>query len=86
MVDQYSVMLGYKGTLSSSNAMQPDEETYKWAGEGNLSSDAYQVQFSYMPWLNTQVSLQYTAYAKLNDTTKNAEDNNQLMLGGWVVF
>jgi len=77
--------VGYRGTLSSSHAFAPDDD-YRWSEVGDLDSDSLQLQLNYMPWLNARFALQYTAYSKLNGSTDNASDNNQLMLGGWVVY
>lgn len=81
----WGITAGYRGTLSSSHALAPDEQ-YQWSDAGKLDSDSYQLQLDYMPWENTRFAMQYTAYTKLNGTSDNASDNNETMLGGWLVF
>ena len=46
-----------------------------------------------MPWYNTRFIAQYTAYNKFNGGKsnydgygRNASDNDQLLLGVWVLF
>ncbi len=50
-------------------------------------------QVTYLPWLNTQFSVQYVAYNKFNGASsnydgsgRNASDNNTLYVLGWVLF
>ncbi len=57
------------------------------------NSSAVTAQVSYLPWLNTQFSVQYVAYTKFNGSSsnydgsgRNASDNNTLYVVGWVVF
>jgi len=78
----WGITAGYHGASSSANAISGTDNT----NTGEWDSDAYQMQFDYTPWLNTRFALQYTNYAKLNGTTRNASDNNQWMLGGWFLF
>lgn len=56
-------------------------------------SRGYVAELNYLPWLNTKLQLQYTAYEKFNGLKqnydgagRNASDNNTLYLLGWVLF
>ena len=57
------------------------------------NSDGLMAQVDYLPWQNTKISLQYTAYGKFNGassnydgTNRNAADNNTLYLQLWFLF
>ena len=60
---------------------------------GSPNSSGETLQFTYLPWLNTQFALQYVVYNKFNGSStnydgegRNAADNNTLYVIGWVVF
>ncbi|WP_455379728.1 hypothetical protein [Acidihalobacter prosperus] len=53
---------------------------------GNKGASAYITQLDYMPWYNTQFSLQYMAFNKVNGSTQGASLNNYLMLGMWYAY
>ena len=51
------------------------------------------LELQYLPWLNTKIALQYTAYLKFNGNSKdydgsgrNASNNNTLFLSLWTSF
>jgi len=57
------------------------------------NSSAFRAQVDYLPWENTKISLQYTAYGKFNGSSTNydgtgrsAADNNTLYLQLWFLF
>lgn len=81
----WGITVGYHGARSSDNPTVRGETTWEPSG-GKLDTDAYQMQLDYTPWLNTRFALQYTDYAKLNGTTTDASNNNQLMVGAWLLF
>lgn len=63
------------------------------SANGKPDSDGWIGQVSYLPWQNTKLSLQYTAYNKFNGASSNydgagrsASDNNTLYLEGWFVW
>jgi hypothetical protein len=50
-------------------------------------------ELDYLPWLNTKLGVQYTAYTKFNgrshnydDFTRNASDNNTVFVFTWIAF
>lgn len=61
--------------------------------KGSPNSSGIIAQVTYLPWLNTQFSLQYVFYNKFNGASsnydghgRNASDNNTLYVNGWVLF
>lgn len=78
----WGVTAGYRDAMSSDNAINGADAT----ATGKLDTTSYQLQADYSPWLNARFALQYTGYTKLNGTTDNASDNNQMMLGAWFLF
>lgn len=77
----------------TSNAVMygPDAVTGSANGSPNSSGLIAAIHFS--PWLNTRLTVQYTAYSKFNGGTtnydgsgRNASDNNRLYLVTWLLF
>jgi hypothetical protein len=57
------------------------------------NSNGLLAELDYLPWENTKISLQYTAYGKFNGSSanydgsgRNASYNNTLYLQFWVLF
>ncbi len=57
------------------------------------NSNGFMAQVDFLPWENTKISVQYTAYGKFNGssenydgTNRNASNNNTLYLQFWVLF
>jgi hypothetical protein len=60
---------------------------------GSPDTRGYILQASYLPWQNTQFSLQYTGYSEFNGSSSNydgsgrdASDNDALFLHAWLVW
>jgi hypothetical protein len=60
---------------------------------GSPDSRGYMLQATYLPWQNTQFTLQYVGYTKFNGGSNNydgfgrdASDNNTIYLAGWLVW
>jgi hypothetical protein len=60
---------------------------------GSPDSRGLKIEFDYVPWLNTKIGLQYTAYLEFNGASKNydgfgrsASDNNTLYAFLWTAF
>ncbi len=68
---KYGGGLGYFSTTDSTSTVSQNG----WTGE-----------LDWIPYQNTKLALQYTAYNKLNGTTTGASDNNVLYLLGWINF
>ncbi|HUY02827.1 MAG TPA: hypothetical protein VMV33_06040 [Rhodocyclaceae bacterium] len=78
---QYGAGLGYFSTTGSSD-ISATTDTTGWTAE-----------LDWIPYQNTKLALQYTAYNKFNGasdnydgTGRNASDNNTLYLLGWINF
>jgi hypothetical protein len=60
---------------------------------GSPNTRGATVELDYLPWLNTKLGVQYTAFAKFNGastnydgTGRNASDNNTLFVFIWTAF
>ena len=60
---------------------------------GSPNTSGWMAEFNYVPWLNTKLSLQYTAYNKFNGGTsnydgfgRNASDNNTAYALVWIAY
>jgi hypothetical protein len=63
------------------------------SANGSPDSRGYIMQATYLPWQNTQFTLQYVGYNKFNGSSNNydgsgrdASDNNTIYLAGWFVW
>lgn len=63
------------------------------SANGSPDTTGWMAEFNYVPWLNTKVSLQYTAFNKFNGGTsdydgfgRNASDNNSIYALAWFAF
>jgi len=63
------------------------------SADGKPDSQGLIAEADYLPWLNTKVGVQYTAYKKFNGAStnydgfgRNASDNNTLFVFVWVAF
>jgi hypothetical protein len=63
------------------------------SANGSPDSNGWVLQATYLPWQNTQFTLQYIGYNKFNGSDNNydgsgrdASDNNTLYLAGWLVW
>ena len=61
--------------------------------KGKPDNQGAVVELDYLPWLNTKLGVQYTAYSKFNGATSNydgfgrhASDNNTLFVFIWTAF
>lgn len=81
----WGITLGYHGARSSDTPVFRGDTEWE-TSLNDLGTDAYQAQLDYTPWLNTRFAIQYTAYTRLNGTTSDASNSNQLMLGAWLLF
>jgi len=71
---KYGAGLGYFSTTGSSDISATTDQK-GWTGE-----------LDWIPYQNTKLALQYTAYNKLNGTSTSASDSNVLYLLGWINF
>jgi hypothetical protein len=88
----YNLPAGYAFSLGYFNTSGDNDMLYGTIN-GSPDSNGFLAQVSYLPWLNTQFTLQYVAYNQFdggsnnyNGAGRNASDNNTIYLVGWVVF
>ncbi len=89
----FAVALGYFTTTGTSDAVLYAPGAVTGSANGSPNSSGLTAQLSYIPWLNTQITLQYVAYSKFNGGStnydgsgRNASDNNTLYLLTWFAF
>ncbi|MHB1566475.1 MAG: hypothetical protein ACYCXG_07125 [Acidiferrobacter sp.] len=63
----------------------PDAAWYR-AGNGSPGSSGVIARATYLPWENTQFTLQYTAYNRFGGETTNASKSNSLYLLAWFLW
>ena len=85
--------LGYFATSGDKDALIYSRDPVDGYSTSSPNSNGLIAQVTYLPWLNTQFSVQYVAYSKFNGASsnydgygRNASDNNTLYVLGWVVF
>ena len=85
--------LGYFNTTGSSDNGLYAPEAVNGSNAGIPDSRGIRTQIDFLPWENTQLSLQYFAYNKFNGASSNydgfgrsASDNNMLYLQFWFAF
>ncbi len=85
--------LGYFTTSGDSDPILYSPSAVTGYNSNQPNSSGLTAQVTYLPWLNTQFSVQYVAYNKFNGSSsnydgsgRNASDNNTLYVVGWVVF
>lgn len=85
--------LGYINTTGSADNILYAPADMEGSRAGVPNSSGILAQFDYLPWKNTKISLQYTAYGKFNGAKtnydgsgRNASDNNSIYLQLWFLF
>jgi len=83
---------GFSTTGDKDTLLYPPDALYGSAN-GSPDSRGWLLQATYLPWQNTQFTLQYVGYSKFNGRDNNydgsgrdASDNNTLYLAGWFVW
>lgn len=89
----YAFTLGFFSIAGDANPAMYSPAPITGSENGKPNSNGIIAQISYLPWLNTQFTLQYVAYNKFNGASsnydgsnRNASGNNTLYVVGWVVF
>jgi len=89
----FNFTAGYFTTSGSSDNILYTAAETSGSNAGVPDSNGIRTQFDYLPWGNTQLSLQYFAYNKFNGASSNydgfgrkASDNNMLYLQFWFAF
>jgi hypothetical protein len=85
--------IGYFATSGDADKLLYQPAPVDGSRTGNPDSSGAIIGVEFMPWLNTRVGLQYTAYNKFNGASSNydgsgrdASDNNTLYLYSWLMF
>ncbi len=88
-----ALSLGYFSTSGDSDPIVYAPAAVTGYNSNTPNSSGVTAQVTYLPWLNTQFSVQYVLYNKFNGGStnydgagRNASDNNTLYVVGWVVF
>jgi hypothetical protein len=90
---RYGGSLAHFATSGSTDVLLYAADAVVGSVNGSPNTSGWMAEFNYMPWLNTKVSLQYTAYDKFNGSSSNydgagrsASANNVLYLLLWFNF
>jgi hypothetical protein len=90
---RYGGSLAHFATSGSTDVLLYPASAVVGSANGSPNTNGWMAEFNYMPWLNTKVSLQYTAYDKFNGSSSNydgagrsASANNTLYLLLWFNF
>jgi len=85
--------LGYLSTSGDADTGLYASNPFDGSANGSPDSNSYVAQATFLPWQNTQFTLQYTDYTKFNGGSNNydgagrkASDNNTLYLQAWLVW
>ena len=85
--------LGYISTTGDTDALRYPADTNTGSASGSPDTKYWIAQYSYLPWENVQLGLQYSWYSKFNGASnnydgngRNASDNNTLYGYGWFVW
>lgn len=91
---KYGAALGYFSTTGSEDAvLYAQGAAVTGFANGKPDSQGWTGELNWVPYENTKLTLQYTAYSKFNGggtnydgLGRNASDNNTLYLLGWINF
>lgn len=85
--------LGYFATNGDNDAILYSAAAISGYNNSSPNSSGLLAQVTYLPWINTQFSVQYVAYNKFNGASsnydgsgRNASDNNTFYVAGWLLF
>lgn len=82
----YQFGLHYQTGLQFFNTSGTSDALYYATTNGSPDSTGWIGRVTYLPWENTQFTLQYTAYTKLNGTSSGASRSNSLYLLAWFLW
>ena len=89
----YGGALGVFSTSGSSDSTLYQAAPVFGFESNSPNSNGWTGEFSYIPWQNVKILVQYTRYHKFNGasmnydgTGRNAKDNNTIYLLGWLAF
>jgi hypothetical protein len=81
------------GTFGFFSTTGSGDTTFLGNTTGHPDTKGWTAEFNYLPWLNTKLSLQYTAYSKYSGASsnydgagRNAKDNDSVYALVWLSF
>lgn len=90
---EYSGSLGYFSTAGKSDHLLYNDGVNTFNRTDKPDSSGVTGELAYMPWLNTKLAVDYTAYTKFDGastnydgTGRNANNNNTLYVYAWLIF
>jgi hypothetical protein len=90
---KYGGSLQFFSTTGSTDATLYAAAAVVGSANGKPDTQGLVAEADYLPWLNTKLGIQYTAYTKFNGGTsnydgsgRNAADNNTLFVFIWTAF
>ncbi|MDE2369710.1 MAG: cytochrome C [Burkholderiales bacterium] len=90
---KYGGALGYFSTTGSADDLMYAPGSLGGSNSGTPDSKGWRMELNWVPYENTKLALQYTAYSKFNGgsanydgSNRNAKDNNTLYLLGWINY
>lgn len=81
----YQVATAYFNTSGTTNPLYYDAVN-QVTTNGDPASAGFIGRVTYLPWENTQFTLQYTGYTKFDGTSTNAGKSNSLYLLAWYLW
>lgn len=82
----------FKTTGSSDDLRYNTEDALMGSTNGSPNTRGWIAEVNYLPWQNVKLALRHTRYQEFNGASndytpgRNASDNNNLFLMGWVLF
>ena len=83
----------FSTTGTSDKVMYASGTAVLGSASGNPATRGAMVELDFLPWLNTKLGVQYTAYTRFNGASSNydgfgrhASDNNTVYLFIWIAF
>jgi hypothetical protein len=90
---QVGFSLGYFSTSGDGDAALYAPVAFSGSSNGSPDSRGFISEISFLPWMNTKLSVQYVLYDKFNGSGdnydgagRNASDNNSLYVSAWIAF
>ena len=90
---RYGLSVGYFASTADADSLLYTPAPMTGFSTGKPNSSGVILEFDYLPWMNTKLSLQYIMYSKFNGASsnydgfgRNASDNNTVYLLAWFAM
>jgi|HubBroStandDraft_1064217.scaffolds.fasta_scaffold36764_2 hypothetical protein len=90
---KYGGSVEFFSTTGTTDAVLFAPASVTGSNTGKPDTQGATIELDYLPWLNTKIGVQYTAYGKFNGSSTNydgfgrsAADNNTLFIFVWAAF